>query len=229
MPRPLDQLLQIHLARPEASLRLAARRRKRRRKLLRPSPPHACPSRRRPPQPSASPDSQSPRQRAPPPQHPPVRARYPEPAASPPHPPPAAPGLRPQYSHRTRRRPDKCHPHRRTSLRELRILRQKPISRMHRIGPRPPRNLQDQIPPQIALRRRRRPQPVRLIRMQHMQRPPVRIRVHRHRGHPHLAASANHSQRNLTAIRNQHFFYRSSQAAILSQPPAQLARNERGR
>jgi hypothetical protein len=53
--------------------------------------------------------------------------------------------------------------------------------------------------------------------VQHMQRATVCVRVDRNRSQPHLATSPNHTQSNLAAIRNQHFFYRSSQAAILPQ------------
>ena len=88
---------------------------------------------------------------------------------------------------------------------------------MHGVRPTPPRHLQNEIAPQITLRRRRRPEPIRFIRMQHMQCPPVSVRVDRYSGHPHLPARANHPQSDLAAIRNQHFFYRSSQAAILPQ------------
>ena len=45
MPRPLDQLLQIHLTRPEAPLRLTARRHERTSQLLRPQHrPHPLPA-----------------------------------------------------------------------------------------------------------------------------------------------------------------------------------------
>ena len=216
MPRPLDQLLQIDLARAEAALRLAAGRRIRRSQLLRRRPPRACPCRRRRPRPSASPDSQSPPPPAAPPQPTPSPVTLPGtrgiPAASAAC---RALRLRPQRPHGARRRPDERHARRRAGLGKLRILRQEPIPGMHGIRPGPPRHIENQIAAQIALRRRRRAQPVRLVRMKHMQRRAVGIGVDRHRPQPHLAARANHPQRNLAAIRNQHFFYGPSQAAIL--------------
>src|SRR5271170_407277 len=91
---------------------------------------------------------------------------------------------------------------------------------MHGVRPTPPCHLQNEIAPQITIHRRCRAKAIRFICMQDMQCPPVGVRVDRHRGDPHLPARANHPQSYLAAIRNQHFFYRSSQAAILPQWPS---------
>ena len=76
---------------------------------------------------------------------------------------------------------------------------------MDRIRTHPQSNLKNQIAPQIALRSRRGPQPVRLICMENMQCRPVHIRVHRHRLDAHLPARTNNPQRNLTAVCHQNF------------------------
>jgi hypothetical protein len=57
--------------------------------------------------------------------------------------------------------------------------------------------------------------------MKHMQSRTIGIGVDGHRPQPHLPAGANHSKRDLAAIRNQDFLYGPSQAAILPQYPYQ--------
>ncbi len=223
MPGPLDQLLQIDLARPKAPLRLATGRHISCRQILRPGhSAHTLPTAARGclqhhgiPNRAGHANSlihiSQPRHRSRHPRHTRRIRRL------------SRPRLRSQHPHHTRWRTDKSHPGSLTSLSKVRILRQEPIPRMHRIRPHSPGNRQNHIPPQIALRRRRRPQPISLIRMQHMQRRAVRVGVHGHRRQSHLPACTNHAQCNLTAIRNQDFFYRPSQAAILTQPSPKFA------
>ena len=213
----LDQLFEVDLARSEAALRLAAGRRVRCRKLLRPRHcPHALAAT------SCSclqhhgiADSSRHLHRlidAGQAGHTARHARHPCSIRC-----LSCFGLRAQHPHRTCRRPDKYHSRRCAGLGEVCVFRQESVSRMNCISTCSSCNVEDQIAPQIALRRRCGAQPIRLIRMQYMQRGAVGIGVDGHRGQPHLTAGANHPQRNLAAIRNQHFFYRSSQAAILPQ------------
>ena len=88
---------------------------------------------------------------------------------------------------------------------------------MYSIRRRATRNLEDKIAAKVALGRGSRPQTVRLIGMKHMQRGTVGVRIDGHGPQPHLAAGANHPQRDLAAVRNQDFLYGPSQAAILPQ------------
>ena len=76
-------------------------------------------------------------------------------------------------------------------------------------------NIENQIAAQIALCRRRRAEAVSFIGVKHMERGAVGVGVDRHCSQPHLAAGANHPQRNLAAVRNQDLLYLPAQAAIL--------------
>ena len=85
-----------------------------------------------------------------------------------------------QPLHRLGRRPDEDQPRVAHRPRERRTLRQEAVTRMDRRRPGPPRRLQHPLDQQIALRRRRRAQPHRLVghaahaarRGRHPNRPP---------------------------------------------------------
>jgi 5-hydroxydodecatetraenal polyketide synthase CpkA len=63
-------------------------------------------------------------------------------------------------------------------------------------------HLDETVHPEIAFRRRGRPDRVRLVREQNVWRRPVRLQVHRDRLHPQLSRRTDDPDRNLTPIRD---------------------------
>ena len=67
----------------------------------------------------------------------------------------------------------------------------------------PPRHAHDPVNAQVALGRRGRTDVIRLIRVAHVQRLAVRVRIDGHRADAHLATGAHHAQGNLAAVGNE--------------------------
>ena len=85
-------------------------------------------------------------------------------------------------------------------LRERRILRQEAIARMDRLRPGAYRGSDDLFADQIALARRRRPDMHRLIRLPHMQRLGIGVRIDRDRADTHCPRGANDAAGDLASV-----------------------------
>ncbi len=108
-----------------------------------------------------------------------------------------------QPLHGLGRRPDEDQPGVAHRPRERGTLRQEPVARMDRLGPGPPRRLQHALGQQIALRRRRRPQPHRLVGQPHVPRVAVGVGVDRHRPDAQPPAGPDDPTGDLAAIGDQ--------------------------
>ena len=85
-------------------------------------------------------------------------------------------------------------------LREIGIFRQEAITRMDRLRARRACCGDDLLAHQIAFARRRRADMHRLVRLPHVQRLGVRIRIDRDRAHAHRPRGTDDAARNLAAI-----------------------------
>ncbi len=83
------------------------------------------------------------------------------------------------------------------------VLGQEAVPRMNRLRTRSLRDRDDRLAIQIALARRRRPEPVRLIAGRDMQRLAIGIGIDGHRADAHAPRGARDAHRNLAAVRNQ--------------------------
>ncbi len=119
------------------------------------------------------------------------------------------------------RRPDKGDPRLGARLGKTLALRQEAIARMDAIRAGLLGRLQDQIGEQIALPRRRRPEPHRLIRHQHMRAARIGIRIDRDRRDPHLLGGAHHPAGDFTTIGDQDFLEHSTLPSRLREGPGE--------
>ena len=114
--------------------------------------------------------------------------------------------LRSHGTNRGGRRSDELKAGIEACLRKLGVLRQKTIARMHRVGAHPHRKLDQLSLVQIALRRRRGPEVIGLIRLAHVLRAAVRIGIHRDAGPPQPPRGARNAADDLAAVRDQETF-----------------------
>ncbi len=103
-----------------------------------------------------------------------------------------------------RRRPHEDQPRGVHGAREVRVLGQEPITRMDRVGARPPSRVQDRVDLQVALAAWRRPDAYRSIGLTHEGHLRVRVREHGDGVDAHLAAGALNAPRDLAAIGDEH-------------------------
>ncbi len=85
-------------------------------------------------------------------------------------------------------------------LRELGVLGQKSVARVHRVGTRLARGVDDARNVQVRLRRQRLPDAHRLVGLDHMARVGVGGRVHGHCAVAMGTRAAHHTQRDLAAV-----------------------------
>ena len=86
---------------------------------------------------------------------------------------------------------------------EHRVLGEEAVSRMHRLRPRLARNFDQLGDIEVGFAGSCRTYVVGLVGLAHVQRRPVHIGVDGHRCDSHLAASADHTYRNLSPVGNQ--------------------------
>ena len=103
------------------------------------------------------------------------------------------------------RRADERQPGVGTRLREIFVLREKAVSGMDQRHARPLPDVDDLVDSQIAFNRRARPDVVRLVRQPHVQRRAVAIGVDGDRPEAELAARANHTDCDFSAIGDKDF------------------------
>ena len=120
---------------------------------------------------------------------------------------------------RLRPRPDKDNAGFGQRLGKGHILGQKPVARMHRLGAAGAARLDDPLDREIALGRRRRPDPDRLVGHAYMQGLGIGVGINRNRGDPHPPCRANDTASNLAAIGDQDFA--KHHRCQLSRPTAQ--------
>ena len=94
----------------------------------------------------------------------------------------------------------------RACLGELRVLGQKPVARMHRVGAGRSGDVDQLVDPQVAFRCLVRPDGVRFVRQAHVKRVAIAFRIHRNRGEPHVAARPDDPHGNLAAVGDEYLF-----------------------
>ena len=87
--------------------------------------------------------------------------------------------------------------------RELFVLGQEPVAGMHRVGAGLPCDLDDGVDAQVALARRAGADRPRFVGQAHVQGRAVAVGIDRHRSDPHVAARADHTDRDLAAVGDQ--------------------------
>ena len=92
------------------------------------------------------------------------------------------------------------------SLREIGIFRQEAVTGMDRLRTGRLRRGDDLFPHQIAFARRRWPDMHRLVRLPHMQRLGIGVRIDRNRAQAHRPRGADDAARNLAAIGDEEGF-----------------------
>ena len=127
-------------------------------------------------------------------------------------------GLRAHQLDRGRRWPDPDEARPFDEPRERGVLGKEPVPRVDRLCARPRRNLDHGVAPQVALRRRARPEPVRLVRSPDVRGPPVGVRKDGDASDPELAQRAEDADRDLAAVRDEHLRERSHVRRILPEP-----------
>jgi hypothetical protein len=73
------------------------------------------------------------------------------------------------------------------------------------VGASAPGGVEDRVNPQVAQRRFARADVHRLIRLEHVPRAAVAVRIHRHRRQPHFTARANDPDGDLAAVGDEDF------------------------
>ena len=111
--------------------------------------------------------------------------------------------LAPHLAHRLRVGSDERKPRLRARLGKLRVLGEKPVTRMHPVGTGSPRHVDHPIDPKIAFRCLIRPDGVRLICQADVKRIAIALRVNRNGAEPHLAARPNNPHSNLAPVGDQ--------------------------
>ena len=137
--------------------------------------------------------------------------------------------LQPHRPDRRRRRPDEDQPRRLHRLHEPRVLRQEPVARMDRLRPGRQRRRHDRLAAQIALRRRRRPDPHRGVRHRHVLRAHVGVGIDRDRRHPEPPAGRHHPAGDLPAVGDEHPAEHQPPPPGVSTSPRAAARNTAAR
>ena len=87
---------------------------------------------------------------------------------------------------------------------EAGVLGQEPVARVDRLGPARPRRRDDPLDVQVALGGRAGPDQPRLVGAPHVQRPAIGLGVDRDRPDPELAQSAEDTDGDLAAVRDEH-------------------------
>ena len=103
------------------------------------------------------------------------------------------------------RRPDERQPRVAARAREAGVLCQEPVAGVHRVGPGPPRGVHDRVDPQVAQGRFGRAEMNRLVRLAHVARAAVAVRVHGNRREAHFAARADDPNGDLAAVGDEDF------------------------
>ncbi len=98
------------------------------------------------------------------------------------------------------------------------VLGEESIPGVNRLCSRPQRGLDQHLAAQVALRRRPGADAIRLVGGPHVRAPPVRIRVHRDAPDSQLTQGAEHPNRDLTPVRDQHLRERRHSTRILPEP-----------
>ena len=111
--------------------------------------------------------------------------------------------LKPHRPDGGRRRADKDHADGGTGLSELRVLREKTVSRMQAFRARLSRDIKDALRDEIALARRRWANAIGLIGEGNEGRGGIGLRMNRDHAHPETAGRTGHTQGNFAAIRDQ--------------------------
>ena len=104
-------------------------------------------------------------------------------------------------------------------LGELGVLAEEAVARVHRLRPGDLGRGDDRGHVQIALGRRRRADAHALVGHAHPHARGVRLRVHGHGGHAHLAAGADHAQRDLAAVGDEDLVEHGCQSMTASGSP----------
>ncbi|MCY1172008.1 hypothetical protein D9M73_121340 [compost metagenome] len=120
-----------------------------------------------------------------------------------------------------RRRADKGDPRLGTRLGETLALGQEAVAGVNAVRAGLLRRSKDQIGEQIALPRRRRPEPHGLIRHQHMRAARIGIGIDRDRRDPHLLGGAHDAAGDFTTIGDQDFLEHSTLPSRLREGPGE--------
>ena len=105
-----------------------------------------------------------------------------------------------------------------TSARERRVLGEEAVAGVDRLRARPQRRLDEHVAAEVALRRRPGADEVRLVRGPHVRAPPVGLRVDGDAADAELAQRAEHADRDLAAVRDEHLREGRHAARILPEP-----------
>ncbi len=114
-------------------------------------------------------------------------------------------GLAAHDRHRLGARPDERQAAVGARLREVLVLRQKPVARVDQRRARPFGDVNDLVDAEITLGRRTRTEVMRFVGEPHVQRIAIAVGVHGDGTEPHLAAGADHADGDLAAIGDQDF------------------------
>ena len=105
---------------------------------------------------------------------------------------------------RARRRAQEHHSGALARCGEIGVLGKKPIAWMDRLGSGARRGVEHLVDIEVALPRRRRPQPDRFVRFKHLPRADVGVAVHGDGLDAQPPQGPDHPHRDLTAVGNQH-------------------------
>ena len=111
--------------------------------------------------------------------------------------------LQPHRPDRAGGRPDEGEAGRRHRLDELGVLGEEAVARMDRLRPGRQRRRDDRVAAQVALRRRRRPDPHRRVGHRHVLRLRVGVGIDRDRRHPEPVRRRDHPAGDLAAVGDQ--------------------------
>ena len=131
---------------------------------------------------------------------------------------PARCRLRPHQLDRVGRRPDPRQPRLLDHPGERCVLGEESVAGVDRLGARAKRGLDEHVAAQVALGGRTGADEVRLVRGANVRAPPVGLRVDPHTTDPELAERAEHTDRDLAAVRHEHLRERRHAARILPEP-----------
>ncbi len=87
------------------------------------------------------------------------------------------------------------------------VLGQEPVARMHRVGARLARRVDDGVDPQVALARRIGPDRPRFVGHPDVQGATVAVGVHRHGRDAHIATGPDDADRDFATVRDEDLFH----------------------
>ncbi len=105
--------------------------------------------------------------------------------------------------HRSRRRTDELDSHRCDCTGEVGILGEEPVTGMHRVGTAALDDIEHHIGVDVALRCRLSAEGVGLVGETHVERIPIQLGIHRHRGNTHLPGSTDDADGNFATVGDQ--------------------------